>query len=332
MSHKKRPALETTCDVLTRDQNNQNYPLAIQSFQAALRGSPKDFHSWIGLGEAYASAGRYTAALKVFDRAAMLDETNWFAKYMLANVRRELGEFESACEGYREVLALREREFGVLVALSETLVAMAWKYLETGYYGRAVDSVAECMGVAKRVLEERSDTFNLWKTVGDACMVFSWVQDLAHLFPLTQVLQLIEDDFDASELDIMADADGVGQPALDKLKGGGVHVVTAPVYAGILAYKRAIFATADDRHAHAVAWYNLGTAEHRAYVALTPRDMKHRLAAIRCFKRTIKLEPGNHEFWNALGSATAELNPKVAQHSLVRALYINDKVSFSPPK
>lgn len=302
--------------------------MAIQSFQSALRGSPKDFHSWIGLGEAYASAGRYTAALKVFSRAVILDETNWFAKYMLANVRRELGEFELACEGYREVFALREREFGVLVALSETLVAMAWKYVETGYYGRAVDSVVECMGVAEKVLEERSDAFNLWKTVGDACMLFSWVQNLAHRFPHTQVLRLVEGDFEASEFDIMADADEVGHMALQKLKDGEFDDVTASVYTGILAYKRAIFATADDRHAHAVAWYNLGTAEYRVYVALKKREMKHRLAAIRCFKRTIKLEPGNHEFWNALGLATAELNPKIAQHSLVRALYINDKVSF----
>lgn len=261
----------------------------------------------------------------------MLDEKNWFAKYMLANVRRELGEYEQACEGYRAVLVLREREFGVLVALSETLLAMAWKYVETGYYGRAIDSVVECLSVAEKVIEERSDAFNLWKTVGDACMLFSWVQNLAHRFPRTQVLRLVEGDFEASEFDIMADVDLVGQEALEKIKAGNFDDITAAVYMGILAYKRGIFASADDRHAHAVAWYNLGSAEYRVYGTLKKREMRHRLAAIRCFKRTIKLEPGNHEFWNALGLATGELNPKVAQHSLVRALYINDKVGFQTP-
>lgn len=313
--------------LLTSDQNSQNYTLAIQSFQSALRSSPTDFHSWVGLGEAYASSGRYTAALKVFDRAEALDETSWFAKYMLANVRRELGEFELACEGYRAVLALREREFGVLVALSETSLAMGWKYVEMGYYGRAADSVVECLEVAEKALQERSDAFNLWKTVGDACMLFSWVQNLAHKFPREQVMRLLESDFEPSEFDIMAEVDEVGRATFEKMKSGESQDIVTAIYAGILAYKRAIFATADDRHAHAVAWYNLGTAEYRTYVALPSREMKHRLAAIRCFKRTIKIEPGNHEFWNALGLATAELNPKVAQHSLVRALYINDKVS-----
>ncbi|KAI5789864.1 hypothetical protein FPQ18DRAFT_38049 [Pyronema domesticum] len=306
--------------------NNQNYDLAIKSFQSALKNSMDDFHSWIGLGEAYASSGRYTAALKVFTKAIALDGKNWFAKYMLANVNRDLGDFELACEGYREVLEIREREFGVLVDLSETLVAMAWRYIETGYYSRAMNSVVECMTIAEKALQERSDAFNLWKTVGDACMLFSWVQNLAHKFPKEDVLRILQaGDFELSEFDIMADDDDVGQKTLEKMQAGEVDDITSALYCGILAYKRAIFATADDRHAHAVAWYNLGTAEYRTYISLKKREMKHRVASIRCFKRTIKLEPGNHEFWNALGLATAEINPKVAQHSIVRALYINDK-------
>jgi superkiller protein 3 len=296
-----------------------------------LRASPNDFHSWIGLGEAYASSGRYTAALKVFNRAEQLDGSNWFARYMLANVRRELGELELACDGYREVLALKENELGVLVALSETLLAMAWKCLEKGYYGRSIDSAVECFKAAESVLEKRSDAFNLWKTIGDACMIFSWVQSLAHKFPVEKVLQLLTYDFETSEFDIMANVDEVGSSFIEKVKEGNTDPVKVCVYMGVLAYKRAIYTTAEDRHAHAVSWYNLGTAEYRAYITLQ-RDLKHRMAAIRCFKRTIKLEPANHEFWNALGLATAELNVKVAQHSLVRALYINDKVSCSSYK
>lgn len=305
--------------------NNQNYPQAIVSFQSALRSSPNDFHAWIGLGEAYASSGRYIAALKVFTRAESLDPSNWFAKYMLANVRRDLGEFEEACQGYREVLKLRENEFGVLIALSDTLLSMAWNYVESGFYGRAVESAMECLNIAENILRVRSDAFNLWKTVGDACMLFSWVHGLAGRIPRDKVLSLIGDDVDVNEFDIMAEVDHVGQKEFDQLKQGELDAVTTCVYLGILAYKRAVYASADDRHAHAVAWFNLGTAEYRAYVSLPAREMKHRLTAIRCFKRTIKLEPGNHEFWNALGVTTAELNPKVAQHALVRSLYINDK-------
>ena len=136
---------------------------------------------------------------------------------------------------------------------------------------------------------------------------------------------MIGNDVDVNDFEIMADADHVGKVVFDQLKENALDSVTTCVYLGILAYKRAVYASAEDRHAHAVAWFNLGIAEYRAYVSLPKREMRHRLTAIRCFKRTIKLEPGNHEFWNALGVTTAELNPKVAQHALVRSLYINDK-------
>lgn len=269
--------------------------------------------------------------MKVFLRAEALDDTNWFAKYMLANVRRETGEFEEACAGYRAVLELQPEEFGVLLALCETLLSMAWKYVETGFYRRAIESVVESLDIAKSIIKQRSDAFNLWKTIGDACMLFSWVQSLTSLVPNEKITQLLEDDFEVSEFDVLADVDQVGQTALQAIKSGATTGLMAAIQLGILSYKRAIYASADDRHAHAVAWFNLGTAEYRAYVTSPSKLMKHRLAAIRCFKRTIKLEPGNHEFWNALGVTTGELNPKVAQHAIVRALYINDKVGIYLP-
>lgn len=308
-------------------KNAQNYTLAIQAFQAALRASPADYHAWVGLGEAYASSGRYVAAMKVFNQAEKLDSTSWFPKYMLANVNRELGDFEAACTGYRAVLDLQPGEFGVLVALSETLLASAWHYIEMGFFGRAADAAVESLRVSEMIVGERPDAFNLWKTVGDCCLVFSWVQSLTDRLHRELVAGLLTVDIEMSEFDILADVDGVGSSALGELRSGEGELddLTACLYMGILAYKRAIYASADDRHAHAVAWFNLGCAEYRAYVSLPKRDMKHRLVSIRCFKRTIKLEPGNHEFWNALGVATGELNAKVAQHALVRALYINEK-------
>lgn len=262
--------------------------------------------------------------MKVFRQAEKLDPTNWFPKYMLANVKRELGEYEGACTGYRSVLDLRPAEFGVLVALSETLLASAWYYIETGFFGRAAVAATESLEVARDIVKERPDAFNLWKTVGDCCLIFSWVQSLSSQLPRALVASLLAEDIDTSEFDILVDVDGVGSTALKEAEEE-VDDLTTCINMGILAYKRAIYASADDRHAHAVAWFNLGCAEYRAYVSLPKREMRHRLAAIRCFKRTIKLEPGNHEFWNALGVATGELNAKVAQHALVRALHINEK-------
>ena len=286
---------------------------------------PTDFHSWVGLGEAYTNSGRYIAALKAFREAERLDDGNWLVKYMIANVNRELGEFGEACEDYRHVLTQKPGEFGVLMALSETLVAMANNHVEKGYYGQATEAAVEALEVSREISSSRADTFNLWKNVADACLLFSWIQGFSAEVPLELVKELISLDIDRKELNVMSDLDGVGSSTLDLLTKE--EPLLACIYLGILACKRAIYVSAADRHAHAVAWFNLGCAEFRAYGCLPAKKAEHHMSAIRCFKRAIKVEPGNQEFWNALGVASAEVSPRAAQHALVRSLYINDKVS-----
>ena len=125
--------------------NKQQYTKSIVSYQAALRISPGDYHSWVGLGESYHNSGRYIAATKAFEHAEALEsglskkETNniWFSKYMLANVKRELGEYDDAIGRYEAVLAIRPNEFGVMIALLQTLTESAWKNLETGLFNEA---------------------------------------------------------------------------------------------------------------------------------------------------------------------------------------------------
>ncbi|KAK6363196.1 Superkiller protein 3 [Orbilia blumenaviensis] len=303
--------------------NNLNFPLAIQAFQAALRTSPRDVHSWIGLGEAYSNSGRYIAATKAFKQAQTLDPENWFITYMMANVERELGEFDSACDGYRAVLLQRPDEFGVIMALTEALVAASFHNLNTGLFGRAAAAASEALQISKKLVKTNPAAFNLWKAVGDACSVFSWVQSLLGEFPADDVSEILTTDIDRAEFNILSETDSVGASTLETYND--LPPLEKCLLASILAYKRGIYASAEDRHAHAVAWYNLGTAEYRALLCPEDRATKYRKAAITCFKRAIKLEPGNSDFWNALGVATSDVNARVSQHALVRALNINEK-------
>lgn len=257
----------------------------------------------------------------------MIDEGNWFASYMLANVNRELGDFEAACEGYRSVLQIRENEFGVLLALAETLVADAYYKLENGEYGQAVSVAIEALETAKIIVTDRPDAFNLWKLVGDACFVFPWIQDLLTSFPIDLVKEILTKDIDMSEFNVISDIDDIGSGVISKLDELS-HLRQAQIL-GLLAYKRGIYASAEDRHAHAVAWFNLGYAEHSTFFVSEQREMKYRLAAVRCFKRSIKLEPGNNEFWNALGVSISDISPAVAQHAFIRSLHIDEKVISS---
>jgi len=323
--------------------NNQDYAKSIVSFQSALRSSPEDYHSWVGLGESYHNSGRYVAATKAFEQAQKIErdsssdnlEGTWFSEYMLANVKRELGDFDVASQGYREVLAKRPEEFGVSIALLQTLVQGAWHNLELGFFGRASQGAEASITVAQDIAKNRDDAFNLWKAVGDACSIYSWIEKSATEAPLQNLRQLLGSGIDLEKYNILADVDQLGESALKEMSAKdslySAQVVCA--HTAILAQKRAVATSATDYHARAVAWYNLGWTEYRAHVVTLehPRDdtkkrpLKFLKACVQSFKKAIELEAGNADFWNALGIVTMEMNPKVSQHSFIRSLYLNEK-------
>lgn len=324
--------------------NNQEYSKSIVSFQSALRSSPEDYHCWVGLGESYHNSGRYVAATKALEHAQNLQETSkdgsikdsWFSKYMLANVKRELGQYDDAIAGYQDVLKTRPAEFGVSIALLQSLVEGAWHSIELGFFGRAADAASEAINVAKSIAKEHHEAFNLWKAVGDACSVFTYASAYASRLPTQVVLSLLESDVDLQVYNILADIDRTSDQTLQTLTQSDqskISPVQLSITAAILAQKRAIHASANDTHARAVAWYNLGWTEHRAHLCgqdgaraeSKKKPMKHLKASVQAFKKAIELEAGNAEFWNSLGIVTTDLNPKVSQHSFVRSLYLNDK-------
>jgi superkiller protein 3 len=313
--------------------NKQDYRKAIVSFQAALRISPDDYHSWVGLGESYHGSGRYIAATKAILNAQKLEEAadaeiageTWFSKFILADVNRELGDFDGAITLYRQVVASRPDEAGVAIALMQATVDNAFDSRDKGFFGKSIDLAVETLKFAAQAPEEIKDTFNFWKAVADACSMFSSVQGRLSEFPADLVKEMLGTD----ELEHVIAVDGVGNAANGENPDEEVGAeLTSVLRATILAHKRAIQASANDVHAQAVAYYNLGWAEHRAHMCLPVRLRKkataYLKASIACFKRAIELEAGNSEFWNALGVVTSGVNPSVSQHSFVRSLHLNE--------
>ncbi|ROT35887.1 TPR-like protein [Sodiomyces alkalinus F11] len=321
--------------------NKQDFHKAIISFQSALRIVPEDYHCWVGLGESYYSSGRYIAATKAILNAQKLEETmeaerlgdTWFTKFMLANVKRELGDFDDSIALYREVLDGRPSEEGVAIALMQTMIENALYGIEKGLFGKSVGLALDTIAFASTAEASFRGNFNYWKALGDACSVFSAVQSRAADFPTETVMGILQDCPD-NAYEILTDVDNVGMGVISA-KGlfsederFGVDL-TRSIHATILCHKRAVHESAADIHAQAVAYYNLGWAEHRAHTCL-PSSIRKKLsaylkAAMRCFKRAIELEAGNSEFWNALGVVTCEVNPAVAQHSFIRSLYLNER-------
>ncbi|KAI4922110.1 hypothetical protein J4E90_000538 [Alternaria incomplexa] len=321
--------------------NKQEYQKSIVSFLSALRISPDDYYSYVGLGESYHNSGRYNSASRAFNYAEnptdgvilkRSDQEGWFTKYMLANVNRELSEFNEALAGYEAVLASRPKEFGVSIALLQTLVEKGWHCIETGFFGEAADSATRGIEVAMSITEYKPDAFNLWKAVGDACSLFTWVQDKLKQFPVELIEKVLRSKSDMNiDFDEHKDIDGLGQHTLAALSADKDDTLTKVLKASILAQKRAVSSCAHDIHAQAVAWYNLGWTEYRAHVCLEQEGIEgsklttYLRAAMKCFKRAIELEAGNSEFWNSLGVITTTLSPKVAQHAFVRSLHLNER-------
>lgn len=321
--------------------NKQEYQKSIVSFLSALRISPDDYYSYVGLGESYHNSGRYNSASRAFNYAEnptdgtifkKTEDESWFTKYMLANVNRELSEFNEALSGYEAVLAKRPKEFGVSIALLQTLVEKGWHCIETGFFGEAADSAKRAIEIAATITGYKPDAFNLWKAVGDACSLFSWVQEKLTIFPMEQIEEVLRSKSDVViDFDAHKNIDGIGEDALSSLSAGGSDNLAKALKAAILAQKRAISSCAKDIHAQAVAWYNLGWTEYRAHVCLEQEanDEKkltmYLRASIRCFKCAIELEAGNSEFWNSLGVITTTLSPKVSQHAFVRSLHLNER-------
>lgn len=318
--------------------NKQEYPKAVVSFQAALRISPNDYHSWLGLGESYHSSGRYNAAQRTLEHAQGFANSGteqavdaWFAQYMLANVHRELGDYEKALDGYHGVLEVRPNDTGIAIALLQTLIERAWLGIETGFFGLAVKCVEGAFTYSESRMDSLSGTFNFWKAIGDACSILTWLPGRVTGSHSSQALKLLGNTVEASETDALSNADNVTLDSV--LSQSEASPFRQIILLAILAHKQAVHASSQDFHAQAVAWYNLGWTEHRAYSCLAkegnaPTQAKlarYAKASVRCFKRAIELEAGNADFWNALGVVTTQLNPRVAQHSFIRSLHLNER-------
>ncbi|KAI6779974.1 Superkiller protein-like protein [Emericellopsis cladophorae] len=315
--------------------NKQDFHKAIVSFQSALRLAPNDYHSWVGLGESYHSSGRYVAATKAIMNAQKLEEDSesdvsgdtWFTKYMLANIKRELGEYDESIDLYEAVMKTHPEEEGVTIAFLQTMVENALSSVEKGLFGKAIQLAKDAIEFAGKTEGSVQETFNFWKSLGDACSVFVSVQSRLDEIPSDCVQRLVGlVAKEASDLYATYDKVTIG------IKNDGAQFeegLTHCLHAMIYFFKQAIHVSSVDRYAQAVGYYNLGWAEHQAHTCL-PGNLSKKASgysktSIRAFKRAIELEAGNSEFWNALGVVTCYTNPEISQHAFIRSLYLNER-------
>jgi superkiller protein 3 len=285
-----------------------------------LRNQPDDVHSWIGLGEAYANSGRHSAALKSFARAETLNPGNWYAKYILGNVQRDVLEFERACEAFRSILVDHPDEFSVSLSLAQTLLTWAYSCFRTGEFSKSIDIALEGVVVAKHLVEGKEELSEAWKLIGDA----SYLGSLVQVEGSRQLAQL------ASDILGVAGAHDAGVDAAETLVDDEKENNTREMLlrCNVAAMEKMVTLTEGDRLAHSAAYFNLGLAKHRLVASQvtesTPTSVR---PTLECFKKAIQSEPRNFEYWNALGVVTARHFPSVAEKAFSRSLQINERVS-----
>lgn len=79
------------------------------------------------------------------------------------------------------------------------------------------------------------------------------------------------------------------------------------------------------------AWYDLGSAlmSFTTEVTVEERKEKAERQATACLMEAIKANPIDETYWIALGNIFFVKQPKTAQHAYIKALEINNKVSFT---
>ncbi|ANB15110.1 SKI complex subunit tetratricopeptide repeat protein SKI3 [Sugiyamaella lignohabitans] len=284
--------------------NQRDYAKTVQYFQKSLRITPKDSHTWLGLGEAYANSGRYVAAAKAYERAKALDPDNRAIQYQYALVLREMQEFDKALTELREIGNLNLTEFPVGSALLETYILSAKYSLENDFYGDAVRRAIGAIDVASEekalLLDEGKSvsTSFLWKGVGDACEVFLTVESKLGDIPLDKLTTLFGDEISVES-----------------------NVRTTIIACMIKALQNS--SETAPTAAKGLAAHNLGLAYLKAHHFEPTEDYLHE--SISCFKKAIQTEPRNTEFWNAYGIASHSLNARVSQHCFIRSLGLNPR-------
>ena len=324
--------------------NSQAYQKSIVSYQAALRISPDDFNSWLGLGEGYASYGRFIAATKALERAiglcdgqgANVDSDVWFAEYLLGNVKRQLGQYEEAIDLYSKVLKQKPKDNVVTISLLETIVEGAQSSIGLGFVKRGAEMGVEALNLCLAFAQDNPTSSRLWRSFGDACSLFVSAQSYLNGIPIQNVLDLLRSQGAEAAYSTLEDVDGLSTGSLDEVRDDrdNEDMLQILLKSATFAQKLAVHEASKDRYAQASAWYNLGWAEYQAHTHGLGKENKtvnlrkqspFLKAAVQCFKTAIECEAGNAEFWNAMGVACTDLNVDVAQHSFVRSLHINGR-------
>lgn len=276
-------------------QKSKRYPQAITALQGAIRGASSDHHAYIQLAQAYRGAGKHIAALKTLTRVVReLDLDNWHAWFLIGDIQKQLGLFDSAIETFARVEALIQKQnevdsstsdpdhrttnpdsIVIKISLIETYYLLACAEIRNNLLHRAVDSLMTCLNLSQRTLDEYSNAPRriIWKFTSDAFLKLGEIVNVDHLeqegaFDLHRILQevlerLVQEEIDAKNpvlKAVLTTRQVEGLLTVDKDK---LNLRTLSLSLGTLSCSLRMLLEDPQDEGIGSSWFDLGLAVYR---------------------------------------------------------------------
>lgn len=303
--------------------NNQDDAKAVEWFQNALRTNAKDYQCWVGLGEAYFNCGRLDAAAKVFQHALEINnDKEWIIQYMLGVVMCEMKDFNEGLSYLYSALEAQPNEECVISAIYEANIENSRKFLQSGFFGRAINSVSKALAFVKQGVEINKSSQKVWKALGDCLRVFVKIRERINDTPFDLVVDIFSNvkfanfEYPLNESISLANA---------KLKLEEGKDVEALILFIILASVAALnnLPLKASKVLKATGFYNLGLSLLESFHEID--NVGFRELSVYYLKRAIKIEQHNANYWIALGNAYFTTNPQISQHCYIKATTLEVK-------
>lgn len=302
---------------------HRNYAQSIEAFQVALRAESEDQILWLRLGEAYSRAGRHAAALKALVKAHELDPDDWICTFLIGEVQHQTGRLTEALVSFSSILDARPKEVGILLSLAQTQLDLAHQERFTGFSARSEQSFVAAITTCFMTSHGSSGQGGVvWKIVADALLGLSktavFVDADAVEGILNRANSLLQGLASARIAPFFSD------------KSSSKHTLLTRRYvleAAIAAYDYRITVGLSEDIALGSALYDLAVALYAWCVE--DKSNTHEAAsesATSLLKQALQKEPGNTNYWTALGNMHFLGKPKAAQHAYIRALERDSKV------
>lgn len=293
--------------------NKQDDAEAIKWFQTALRMKAMDKECWTGLGEAYFNCGRIEAAIKVFQHTTTIAPDSWPNLYMLGLSVCMIGDFVGGIEVLNNALKLSPGEECILNAIYEQSINYGSQLLLGGFTKRSLEVNKEAINYIAEAVKINTSSQTLWKSLGECLRLVLRVQQNIKEFPISTVKEILDlvsdigDDINSSDL-------------ASKLFDNGEYVNAVNMLA-ILSAKAAIavLPKKTNKLLRSSSLFNLGLSFLNFFIKDREQKQWYRERAIEAFKASIQLEPGNAQYWVALGNAYVSSKPQIAQHCFIKA-------------